>query len=388
MQREPGEQIPLARVRGGEPDPSDAHEPRLLSDHLGVAERAQQLDVLLGDSDVCISFWPMIGRIDLGRTLVARPPEWIGHADWGSAPAKCVVATAQLRDGVYVAHAPRQVAAAGGLLERMHVAADARAMTLLGFDFPIGLPRAYAEQAGIRNFSAWFAGLDIGSSFFEIAGDLDDVSLERPFFPRNISLKSPGIKQRFRARLGLSASASLRLCDRADGAGGAASEMFWSLGPQAVGKATLSGWRDMLRQAFSEPGRSYAIWPFDGRLFALLAVCDAVIVESYPADAYRRLGLRMGAPHTAKTSQRDRRADAGRIHRWCEDVHVALDEALAQEVNDGFGPSRAGEDRFDAVVGLLGMISTIRTGREPPLPDDPAVRKVEGWMFGRQPASM
>jgi hypothetical protein len=83
-------------------------------------------------------------------------PAWIAHADWGSAPAKRVVATAELGDGVYLAHAPETVAGAGGLLERMHVAAGQRQPTLLGFDFPIGVPPAYARIAGIENFAAWF----------------------------------------------------------------------------------------------------------------------------------------------------------------------------------------------------------------------------------------
>jgi hypothetical protein len=42
----------------------------------------------------------------------------------------------------------------------------------------------------------------------------------------------------------------------------------------------------------------------------LFAVADAVIVEAYPADAYLRLGLRIGSRGTAKTSRDDRRADA------------------------------------------------------------------------------
>ncbi|HUO73567.1 MAG TPA: hypothetical protein VMU39_22550 [Solirubrobacteraceae bacterium] len=326
----------------------------------------------------------MIGRIDSWQThAAARLPEWIAHADWGTAPAKRIVATAQRCDGVYVAHAPCRVAPTAGLLERMHVGAGARGPTLLGFDFPIGLPRAYAEQAGIHDFTAWFAQLEATSPFFEIAAEISEVSLERPFFPRRIATRSPGIKEQFRARLGLTASTSLRLCDRANGARGAASEMFWSLGPKAVGKATLTGWRDTLREALAEPDRRYAIWPFDGHLLDLLACADAVIVESYPADAYRRLDLRMGTPGTAKTAQRDRRADAARLHRWCKDNGVVLDEALVRQVNDGFGPSRDGEDRFDAVVGLLGMIGAIAGGREPPVPDDPAVREVEGWMFGQ-----
>ena len=50
---------------------------------------------------------------------------------------------------------------------------------------------------------------------------------------------------------------------------------------------------------------------------------------------------------------------------------------------DGFGSSRTGDDLFDAVVGLFGMIDAVRRAPEPELPDDPAVRQLEGWMFGQ-----
>jgi hypothetical protein len=292
-----------------------------------------------------------------------------------------VVATAQLRDGRYVAHAPQRVGSAGALLDRMHV--GERTPTLLGFDFPIGLPRVYAERAGVRNFTDWLSELDAGSQFFDVADRLSEVSLARPFFPRKLTSKAPGIKQQFRAKLGLSAQAALRRCDRAHAARRAASEMFWTLGPQAVGKATLTGWRDTLVPALTECDRRYAIWPFDGQLFELLWRVDAVIVESYPAEDYGHLGLPMGSRGTAKTSQRHRQAVAARLMRWSSASGVDPDEALVREIGDGFGAGSDGEDRFDAVVGLFGMINTILTGREPPLPDDPAIRRVEGWMFGR-----
>ncbi|MEJ7570433.1 MAG: hypothetical protein WKF41_19490, partial [Gaiellaceae bacterium] len=54
-------------------------------------------------------------------------------------------------------------------------------------------------------------------------------------------------------------------------------------------------------------------------------------------------------------------------------------------IEDGFGPSKGGEDPFDAVAGLFGMMATLSLGGEPPLPADDAVRDIEGWMFGRRP---
>jgi hypothetical protein len=131
--------------------------------------------------------------------------------------------------------------------------------------FPIGVPRAYALRAGITNFADWFRTIDLDWPFFTVADDIAEVSTARPFFPRQIAIKTPGIKERYREALGLTADDALRQTDRAHCARRAASEMFWTLGPAAVGKATLAGWRDTIRPALAESGRRYSIWPFDGR---------------------------------------------------------------------------------------------------------------------------
>ena len=249
-----------------------------------------------------------------GSTL----PDAIAHADLGTAQAKRMVATAELGPGgVYVAHEARIVGQTGALRERMRVAGTPRTV-LLGFDFPIGVPRAYAARAGIENFATWLRGLNTGAPLFTVADDISEVSIERPFFPRiNVTEKSPGLKEQFRAALGLSPQESLRRCDAAHTERGAASEMFWTLGPKAVGKATLAGWRDAIKPALSDQRRRHAIWPFDGPLFELLDTFDVVIVETYPTEFYRRLGLRIGIVGHSKTSPEARRAAAPPLFAWC-----------------------------------------------------------------------
>jgi hypothetical protein len=329
------------------------------------------------------------------RTLVvaasSRPsdegvgvPDVIAHADWGTAIAKRIVATAELEaDGGYVAHQARIVAQADSLLERMRVA-SVPGTALLGFDFPIGVPRAYADRAGIKNFATWLRELDPNAAVFQVATHVSEVSIGRPFFPRNVTEKSPGLKGQFRAALGLSADESLRRCDAAHEQRVAASEMFWTLGPKAVGKATLAGWRDAIKPALSQQERRCAIWPFDGPLFELIDRVDVVIVETYPAEFYRRLGLQIGTPGHSKTNPDARRAAAPQLLAWCTEHGVVPDDGLVGQIMDGFGPSKDGEDPFDAVVGLLGMIATVSAQTEPELPDDTAVREVEGWMFGQR----
>jgi alkylated DNA nucleotide flippase Atl1 len=314
-------------------------------------------------------------------------PARMAHADWGTGAAKRVVATAELEAGLYHAHAPSIVGEHGSLIRRMRLKGEGHATTLLGFDFPIGVPRAFAHAARIENFADWFRDLDLDSSFFEPAAELAEVSVDRPFFPsRPPKAKSPDLKARFHEALGVPATELMRRCDRAHCDRRSASEMFWTIGPAAVGKATLGGWKDALRSGLAESERHYSIWPFDGAMTELLAASDAVIVETYPTEAYRQLGLRMGGPGMAKTRQDDRRADARRLLDWCADNAVVPDDMLLAQIIDGFGPTAAGEDLFDAVVGLFAMIDQVRRRAEPELPGDPAIARLEGWMFGQHAA--
>jgi hypothetical protein len=308
-------------------------------------------------------------------------PDRVAHADWGTAPAKRAVATAELHGGAYRAHSPSIFGHSRRLLDDMGLDGRHRT-TLLGFDFPIGLPRAYAARAGAGRYINWLRSLPDDTRLFDVAADIADVSAARPFFPQNITVKSPGIKSQFREALELSAQDVLRRCDRKHCTRHAASEMFWCLGASGVGKATVSGWRDILRPAVRDPNCRFSFWPFDGQLQELLAASDAVLVETYPADPYLQLGLSIGRPEASKTRQQDRR-DANRLLDWCAEHAVVPDESLTEQILDGFGPSSAGEDPFDAVIGLLAMIDTLHRAAEPELPDDPAIRSVEGWMFGQ-----
>jgi hypothetical protein len=63
---------------------------------------------------------------------------------------------------------------------------------------------------------------------------------------------------------------------------------------------------------------------------------------------------------------------------------VSWDPGIRRRVQDGLSPGPDGEDEFDAVIGLLGMIAVI-TGVIPSGEpgDDPAVTSIEGWILGR-----
>ena len=57
--------------------------------------------------------------------------------------------------------------------------------------------------------------------------------------------------------------------------------------------------------------------------------------------------------------------------------------ALRAAAAGGFGADATGEDRFDSVIGLLGLIGVLDGLRPDFVPDDPAIRAWEGWVLGQ-----
>ena len=46
------------------------------------------------------------------------------------------------------------------------------------------------------------------------------------------------------------------------------------------------------------------------------------------------------------------------------------------------GSEPGADDPFDAVVGLFGLLNVVRGARASGEPDDPVVRRIEGWILG------
>jgi hypothetical protein len=301
-------------------------------------------------------------------------PALVVHADWSIRPNKRWLALATLQpDRSYRAHASRTVGPLETFWERFGRAAG-RGHVLLGFDFPIGLPRAYAEHAGIADFVVALEELD--ERFYNVAGRQDEICLDRPFYPMRPGGRS---RQQLLAGLRLTWSDLLRRCDRASATRPEACALFWTLGGQQVGKGAITGWRDLLVPA-SRAGVDLALWPFHGRLDELLARHRFVVAETYPAEFYRHLGLDLKG---GKRSQAVRRSNAAALLAWAETAGVCLDSVLIDEIEDGFGPGGGGDDRFDAAVGLFGMLNVVLGRRPSGEPDDPVVRRIEGWILGQ-----
>ncbi len=309
-----------------------------------------------------------------------RLPRRVISADWSVSPKKRWAARAELQaDRRYVVGAPKTITPSDIL------AAASEPSTLVGFDFPIGLPTAYARLARVRSFTELLPLLGTGawSSFFEVARTTSEVSLHRPFYPH-----APGGKKREHLvdALGLQQADDLyRACDVASGR--RACPMFWTLGGNQVGKGALTGWKEVVVPALATG--SVDLWPFDGSFEDLLAAGRTVFVETYPADTYAYVGATL--PRTpdgqGKRARSSRMACADAVIKRAAAAELELATDLLSQLRDGFGDRSDGEDRFDAVMGLLGMLAVLRGERPVGVPDDRRVHRVEGWILGRTAAA-
>lgn len=276
---------------------------------------------------------------------------------------------------------PEEVGPPGTLLERL--AARGEGPLVIGFDFPLGVPLAYAERAGVKSFRELLARAGKGefARFFDPAETPDEISIGRPFYPRR-----PGgtRRQHLVDALGLTGFHELyRRCDRTTSGRSAAAALFWTLGGQQVGRAAISGWRDVLQPALADPETDIAMWPFEGDFDTMITDHRIVAAETYPREAALRIGLGFPGGGWSKRSQRDRASRAPQILRYAGQVGLTLDPALCRQLEDGFGAGASGEDRFDATLGVL-LMTGVLSGRCPPGTPPPGdVRSIEGWILGQ-----
>jgi hypothetical protein len=260
---------------------------------------------------------------------------------------------------------------------------DESHLTLAGFDFAIGLPSFYMDWAsaffGKYSFPDMLATLaeERWASFFSAAVHAEDITRTRPFYPHRASA---GVRrEHIVTRLGCASfDQLLRQCDKATARRGAANPLFWTLGSKQVGKAALSGWREVLVPARQRKAR---LWPFDGAL-ASSASHFLTIAETYPAESYRHVGINFHSGMSKRKQVHRIKALAG-INDWCRANQIVLSREVDNAVDDGFGPRRSGEDPFDAFAGLIAMIE-VAEGRRQPAPDSNIpIQEREGWILGQ-----
>jgi hypothetical protein len=305
-------------------------------------------------------------------------PSLVVHCDWSTTPGKRWMSTATLEGGGYRLTAPTLVGDVGLLLRRLRESTSGT--VLAGFDFPIGLPASYGRRTGLPHFGAFLETLRTGAlpQWFDVVDDVRDLSIERPFYPTRPGGRS---QQHLTQALGVESINELRrLCEQPTPAHGAACRLFWTLGGNQVGKAAIAGWREFVLLALAQGGAF--LWPFDGALKDLVTSSQLVIAETYPADAYGQVGIRFGS-RMSKRRQYDRLTFATALLEWGRSCQHDLDPDLLLAIKDGFGDRPDGEDKFDAVLGLCGMLAVVRGHRTEGVPAQAAISEWEGWILGQ-----
>ena len=162
-----------------------------------------------------------------------RLPELVAHADWSANSPGRQIAIARRVGPRYTASAVRPVGTLGDLVPELLAEAGANGTALLGVDFPIGLPRAYAVKAGIADFRVALKKFGRGRwrSFYEPAATSAEIALTRPFYPARPGPKGVHRRDHLPAALGIRSYDDLhRKCDLGHPDRSAAAVLFWTLG--------------------------------------------------------------------------------------------------------------------------------------------------------------
>lgn len=296
------------------------------------------------------------------------------HSDWSTSPRKRWAAAAVREKPGWRVDAPTQV---GDTDLFLHYLREEPYTTLAGFDFPIGLPDSYGEKTGLGDFCNALDAFGRGPwfDFYNVAEAADEISIFRPFYPQRSS--SIARQAHLIEAHGCDSIDELRRqCEKATVSRRAACSLFWTLGGNQVGKAAISGWKNIIGPARCAGAK---LWPFEGPLQDLAKTGRLVLAETYPAEAYGHVGVRF-ASGESKRRQNDRAKFAPGIARWADANNVAITSELTSLIDEGLGPRSDGEDAFDAVMGLFGMIEVI-DGRRP---EGPLQRSQwEGWILGQ-----
>ena len=308
-------------------------------------------------------------------------PNVVVHCDWSLSQKKRFFAHATRRPDGWTVHATRPVPAEPVSLINLW----AKQQIFLGLDLPLGVPLAWAQQVGVSSFPQLLRLLadpqPLWDRFFEVAETPAEIGLHRPFYP-----KRPGGTKLHHLVDGLNlqdASQLRRLCDRPTDKRGAAAPLFWTMGAQQVGKAALSAWQQLLIRLVMG-GFDCKLWPFDGRL-AQFKSHQLVVAEVYPAEMYGHVGIEfpvINAKRTGKRSQVARAHNGAKMFGVGQRLNVVFDGASTAEIERGFGNGADGEDRFDALVGLLGMLLVLEGEVAEGYPAEWQIRQIEGWLLG------
>ena len=302
------------------------------------------------------------------------PYERVIHADWSASPRKQWAATAVRAKTGWIVGVPKKVVHTGLFLDDL---LNGPEPTLAGFDFPIGLPEFYGQAIDPPDFCSALRAFGHGrwSDFYNVANVADEISLYRPFYPQRSS--SAAQQSHLTTALGcMSIDQLRRRCELATGSRRAACSLFWTLGGNQVGKPAISGWKEVVAPARQLGAK---LWPFEGPLPVLAQTTTLTLAETYPAEAYAHVGAKF-VPGQSKRRKNDRVKATEGVGAWSTHNSIALTPELASLIDQGFGPRAAGEDAFDAIMGLFGMIEVVDGRRHA---GEVKCGGWEGWILGQ-----
>jgi hypothetical protein len=203
---------------------------------------------------------------------------------------------------------------------------------LVCFDAPLGLPRAYLDDAGFRGFLDWLARADFDRVFAPVRR-ASDWSPARPF-----------IRPARGEWTALVADKPAGVLWRAVDLQARSESVFKLVGAKQVGRAAQELWREL--RASRAAGGGCRIWPFEAP-----ADDGVTVAEIYPRLAYGRAVVKSDArARTAVLAELDPRV------RLLGDVHT--------------------EDDFDAAMTALSLLQRLLDGR--PLSDGDVDQVAEG----------
>lgn len=318
----------------------------------------------------------------MARSATATPgakPAAVAHCSWGSHAEKRWMTVALRSHDRWKVSGPAPVGTTDDLMDRLRRFVGSAGPVLLGLDFPIGLPHDYGARTGLGDFPTALRALGAGdwADWFSVCDGREQISLHRPFYP---ALPNGHRRRDLLAGLGLSSPRQLlRRCERGIGPRRSGCGLFWTVGPNQTGKGAVSGWRELL---VPELG-GFGLWPFDGMLGELLASHDVVVAETFPGILYDRIGLPPRYAWCRKT-QPGRAAVAGPLLNWFRRHATVAAAGIQEAILNGFSAQAGGEARFDALVGLLGMLEILDGSIDEGCPKDPIVQRWEGWILGQQ----
>lgn len=302
-------------------------------------------------------------------------PKVVSHADWGTSPPKRWTAKAVCENGRYTAHPPILVGDHHTLISRARADVADTGSVLFGFDFPIGIPAPYAASIGVTDFREFLIelGTEEWARFYSVCAKASEITKYCPFYPFRPGGTS---HEHLLSALGMNGINDLRRqCELKTAERNAACPLFWTLGANQVGKGAIVGWRDVIVPALDDP--TVKLWPFDGVLGDLLLPGNLVVAETYPAESCRWF---LGRPLKGKGKLKVRKVASTALIQWAQSRGVRLLPDLAQAIEQGFPE---GDDAFDAVIGLFGMLEVVLGHRATGEPSDAATIAMEGWILGQ-----